>query len=448
MKDKMDSIRMAMHTRGAAGPKTVSQPVIMSEQQPIHAPKPKTELKAETKPEYKNEPRTDPLSESNYEPEPEPKSEPEQTYNPAKSLDQDSTESFVIQRVGTKIPDLEFGCLEEDTVVHCQEGSVPAPSLLLALLAPWLGTVLQAGRGQDDTIRNILCPDLRADSLTRFLAEVAAMKEEIYVDEDVRSVFLMNFALRLKENMAEFPEVKIKELTVEEETKDMFVESKANTEERKAIQLKSRNKYKANILSKLEKVCKCDLKALNDNQKIKHYKVAHDIYEKCQKCSNLYMKIFDEVHVCKSQKTVPKKINSACSVCGKRTHREEYHSTTPATCEHCGKTFRNLYTAKCHSYGCTVEMPCPICGKFVKKMKIHTNLCHTSDSEKKFKCEHCGKGFLEKKSMESHTNMHLKLKPHKCRKGCELGFADPANRGQHEKRVHKEHKLIIGEKLE
>ena len=434
MKDKMVSIRKAMHNMGAPGSKNGSQPVTKSQHQPIHELKLESEHKPEPKPEYEHEPKLDPLSDRNHVPESEP------TFKPETSLVHYLTESFVIKRDVTLIPDLEFGCLEPDTLLHCQDGSVSAPSLLLALLAPWLGPVLQPGRGQEDIIRNILCPDLRADSLRRFLAEVATMKEDIYVDEDVTSVFVINFALRLKETMPKFPEVEIKELSVEEDTKDMFVKSETNNEERKAMQLKSRNRYKANILSKFEKECKCDLEALNDNQKIKHYKVAHDIYEKCQKCSNLYMKILDEVHVCKGPKTVPKKITSACTVCGIRTHREEYHSTTPAICENCGKTFRNLYTTKCHSYGCKVEMPCPICGKFVKKMKIHTNLCHTSDSEKKFKCEHCGKGFIEKKSMESHTNMHLKLKPHKCRKGCELGFADPANRGQHEKRVHKDYK--------
>ena len=39
--------------------------------------------------------------------------------------------------------------------------------------------------------------------------------------------------------------------------------------------------------------------------------------------------------------------------------------------------------------------------------------------------------------MKHHINIHLRLKPYKYRRGWELGFADPANRNQHEKRVHK-----------
>jgi hypothetical protein len=137
-----------------------------------------------------------------------------------------------------------------------------------------------------------------------------------------------------------------------------------------------------------------------------------------------------------------------CTVCQKKWHMSNYHSTIPAICENCGKYFRNKYFLKYHSIGCRGKTSCPICGKLVKQMKHHTDMCHSSDLDKKWKCEHCGKGFLGQRHMEIHANIHLKLKPFKCRKGCERVFSQPAHRGRHEKRVHKDETIAIVDKLE
>ena len=85
-------------------------------------------------------------------------------------------------------------------------------------------------------------------------------------------------------------------------------------------------------------------------------------------------------------------------------------------------------------------------GKVVKQMNRHTRQWHPSDFDKKWECEYCGKGFIDKKVFECHVNIHLQVKPHKCRRGCELGFADPANRNQHKKRVHKDYTAIVEKK--
>ena len=276
--------------------------------------------------------------------------------------------------------------------------------------------------------------------------------------------------MEVKETLLEVPEVDIKELSVHEFDNEPLVELITHTEERKAIQLISRNKFKANVLSKLERVCKCALDDLSDNQKLEHFKCMHNDYKNCRKCGTLYNKLADEVHNCKIKKTTAKKIPrniNFCTVCGKKSHRANYHSTIPEKCENCEKSFKNNHFKEVHLYHCSrLEMPCLICGKLVKdmkrhilfshtpdserklkcercgktvkQMKKHIKLCHIPDSEKKFVCEQCGKGFQDEKNMEIHTNIHFKLKPHFCTKGCDLGFADPANRRNHERRVHKE----------
>ena len=72
---------------------------------------------------------------------------------------------------------------------------------------------------------------------------------------------------------------------------------------------------------------------------------------------------------------------------------------------------------------------------------------HTPDEEKKYQCPDCGKGFLTNTVMEQHRmNVHLKLRPHSCRYGCDISYNDTSNRNQHEKKKHG--KLFTTEKEE
>ena len=187
------------------------------------------------------------------------------------------------------------------------------------------------------------------------LAEESAIKQEVVVQEDVKNLLMMK--LDVKETSLDVPEDKMK---VNKSTKEVFVESITHIEESKVMSRSTfyRTEYKANVLSRLEKVCKCDLDELSDHQKIKHYKAMH---KKCPNCRNLYNVLSNEAHVCKSQKTVTKDIPS-CTVCGKKSHKADYHSTIPENCDKCGNSFRNKYFKDAHSYGCgMVEVPFLIC---------------------------------------------------------------------------------------
>ena len=64
---------------------------------------------------------------------------------------------------------------------------------------------------------------------------------------------------------------------------------------------------------------------------------------------------------------------------------------------------------------------------------------HLPDSEKKFQCKDCEKGFSSKSALRDHAmNMHIKSQPYQCRYGCTNRYNDRANRTAHEKRRHKE----------
>ena len=54
-----------------------------------------------------------------------------------------------------------------------------------------------------------------------------------------------------------------------------------------------------------------------------------------------------------------------------------------------------------------------------------------------FQCPDCGKGFWGQKDLESHQmNIHLKLRPYRCRYGCKDSYNDTSNRNSHEKKKH------------
>ena len=62
---------------------------------------------------------------------------------------------------------------------------------------------------------------------------------------------------------------------------------------------------------------------------------------------------------------------------------------------------------------------------------------HLEDENKRRRCEQCGKGFVDETKLRSHKmNVHLKLRPYKCRFGCDLSYNDKSNRTGNEKRKH------------
>ena len=83
------------------------------------------------------------------------------------------------------------------------------------------------------------------------------------------------------------------------------------------------------------------------------------------------------------------------------------------------------------------KTPCPECNTLVKNLDEHIKNVHTSDEDKKFQCQDCGKGFIKSYHLENHRmSVHLKQKPHQCRYGCDIAYNDRSNRNAHEKKKH------------
>ena len=136
-----------------------------------------------------------------------------------------------------------------------------------------------------------------------------------------------------------------------------------------------------------------------------------------------------------------------CNICGKvlssrgalNGHHRALHEIRELKikCERCGKLCVNAVNLKYHMRMHEEKKSCPVCGIKVRLLKEHIDNVHTTDEEKMFRCQDCGKGFIFENKLEFHRiNMHLKTKPYNCRYGCDISYNDDSNRNAHEKKTH------------
>jgi len=205
-----------------------------------------------------------------------------------------------------------------------------------------------------------------------------------------------------------------------------------------------KSKYK--WLEEFDQNCECNMVFDSQKAKIDHYKLVHLGYKQCEQCRKVVKNPNPDGHTCapivRKQRSGP----FICKFCDAvfRTngavfyHEKTVHSDTPSECNLCEKVFRSYLQLKDHMKKVHVEKTaCNICGVLVKDIKDHHETVHMDDVLKKFRCQECGKGFNENQKLNDHKmNVHLKLRPYKCRHGCEMAYNDRSNRNQHEKRKH------------
>ena len=124
------------------------------------------------------------------------------------------------------------------------------------------------------------------------------------------------------------------------------------------------------------------------------------------------------------------------------SHKALKHDTQTHVCDICSKDFQGLVKLQIHRRRFHVESKsCPHCKGYFKKSNLarHFRTAHTKESEKKYQCQQCEKGFIDITSLSVHMiSVHSDKKPFTCRYSCGFAASDPGNRNKHEKGKHGE----------
>jgi len=196
----------------------------------------------------------------------------------------------------------------------------------------------------------------------------------------------------------------------------------------------SKGEVSCDICGKIAK----SLGSLIEHKSMHHHN--EDGKKKCCRCKKLFSEEEYRVHKCgkaicsECGKILSSKSNLKHHILNKHTNNEKVKSHY---CSECGMGFTEKNVLTKHMKTHVEKSPCPECGAKVRNLKDHILISHTPDELKEFQCKHCGKGFIRKKTLDQHMmNMHLKLRPYKCRYGCDISYNDQSNRNQHERRQH------------
>ena len=132
-------------------------------------------------------------------------------------------------------------------------------------------------------------------------------------------------------------------------------------------------------------------------------------------------------------------VEELCPECGKavlhlKIHLRTVHGNKTFKCEQCNLEVHSTKNLRQHIRTVHEKVPCPECGKLfgIAKMKRHIQSQHTPDEEKKYKCDICGKGFVDNTNLRDHRNVHTGEKPYKC-KYCGTCFASHSTHAVHQR---------------
>lgn len=190
--------------------------------------------------------------------------------------------------------------------------------------------------------------------------------------------------------------------------------------------------------------CQCEKTWQSEKDLKLHIYTSHRGNFHCETCRETFQtEEMYEKHVASD----PHKIEPlVCDDCGFTStsnstfysHIKYQHDKNIRKCELCDKEFEGTFRLKLHMRTFHAEKkPCPLCGEMIKKTWVHMKNMHTKDSDKRYQCDQCGKGFLDMDKLRGHhISVHLKARPYVCRFGCGAASSDKGNRKKHEVTKH------------
>ena len=131
-----------------------------------------------------------------------------------------------------------------------------------------------------------------------------------------------------------------------------------------------------------------------------------------------------------------------CDLCGKEvnslaSHHKLHHEENPVKCPECPKICKTKYHLDDHIKGTHTRIPCEHCGLMIpiRRKERHIQQAHVNPEDRKYKCDHCGKGFTDRQKLNDHINTHTGERPYIC-KYCGKGFANHGNQRAHIRQAH------------
>ncbi len=170
----------------------------------------------------------------------------------------------------------------------------------------------------------------------------------------------------------------------------------------------------------------------------------------CGLCDRTFPKISDIKDHRKEEHKNPSKASKLpsngalkmCDLCGKEvaslaSHHKLYHEEDLQKCPECPKICKTKYHLDDHIKGTHSRIPCEHCGLMIpiRRKERHIQQAHVAPEDRKYKCDHCGKGFTDRQKLNDHINTHTGERPYLC-KYCGKGFANHGNQRAHIRQAH------------
>ena len=211
------------------------------------------------------------------------------------------------------------------------------------------------------------------------------------------------------------------------------------------VNMDTENEYRKHVFYHrvLGFICECNYEVENEWSIRQHVYTAHRGSFHCVKCR----KVFDtDVELKNHEQSHLSSNVLMCDFCEFTTktngslscHIRCVHDETVHVCDICSGSFKGKLKFDLHTKRTHAEMkPCTECGYLVKNITRHIRTKHTANADKKYKCDHCGKGFVEKQKLNIHMNsVHTKETKYECRYNCGAASSEKGNRKKHEIQKH------------
>ncbi|XP_023342322.1 gastrula zinc finger protein xFG20-1 [Eurytemora carolleeae] len=294
---------------------------------------------------------------------------------------------------------------EKDTIVQCEDGSLPLPSLLLGGLSPLLHSALQNQPVQEDQV--VILPDIQLGEILLFLKYLLSVNiKNFFSAEDVSTISKVGKYLEVDSSATPTLEIHkeiIKSKKVIKETAERAASDKEwKEEEKKKLAI--------------ERDCPfCDSR-INVTIMAKHMKQKHPELEyACMDCQeNLHTRSDLEVHV--------------------QLHPESPWFRTCRLCEFvCLSNYQLSSHRRSHTAAEFGSKKCQFCDKtFIKESALQLHEAHHEAGKfnKTFSCVQCSKSFSKQSNLARHIRSHFGIKSFFCDQ-CNAEFVDSTRLKEH-----------------